>query len=277
MSPRSSHLAPDHRSRQGAHIGAGRGPRLDHPAIAHDREIVGGGHQLADLVAHERHRLAFHLDDGAEGVEQELRLDRREHRGRLVEHEHLGIAPQAFDDLDPLAHADREVADAGVGIDLESVLLADLGDAGSQVAWDQPPDVAEGDVLPHRECLDEREVLVHHPDPVLGSGDRILDLDRDAGAPDLSGIGDDEADQDLHQRRLAGTVLTQHAVDTATVEGEVDIGACRDRAVALGDADQLDRRRGAGLPAGDGAVVGHGRVVMSDGSRMVAAFDQPAA
>ena len=126
-----------------------------------------------------------------------------------------------------MAHADREVADAGIGIDLESVLLADLGDTGSQVAWDQPPDVAEGDVLPHGECFDEREVLMHHPDPVLGSGNRILDLHRGAGAPDLAGVGDDEPDQDLHQRRLAGTVLTEHAVDATTVEREIDVGAGR--------------------------------------------------
>ncbi len=46
------------------------------------------------------------------------------------------------------------------------------------------------------------------------------------------------------------------------MEREIDVVAGDDRAEALGDADQLDRRWGAGLPAGDGAVVGHGWVVM---------------
>ena len=185
--------------------------------------------------------------------------DRREHRRRLVEDEHLGVAPEALDDLDPLPHAGRQVADARVGIDLEPVLLADLGHALTDVARVESADVAERHVLPHRERLDEREVLVHHADAVGSSVDRILDLDRLAVTAHLAGVGDDEADQHLHQRRLAGAVLTEDAVDAPGAQGQVDVVAGDDSAEALGDADQLDRRWGGrSLPTGVVTFLGQG-------------------
>ena len=74
---------------------------------------------------------------------------------------------------------------ARVGIDLEPVLLADLGNAVADVARVELPDVAQGDVLPHGERFDQREVLVHHADAVGRGIDRVLDLDRLAVAAHL--------------------------------------------------------------------------------------------
>ena len=54
------------------------------------------------------------LHDDAQHVEQLLRLRHREHRRRFVEDEHVRVADQALDDLDPLALAGREVVDARV-------------------------------------------------------------------------------------------------------------------------------------------------------------------
>ena len=131
----------------------------------------------------------------------------------------------------------------------QAVLLADLADPLAYPARVEAPDVAERHVLPDGERLDEAEVLVHHGDAVLGGVDRVDDLHGCAVQPDLAGVGQDEADQDLHQRRLAGAVLAEDAVDAPTVQREVDAVAGDDPPEPLGDADQLHGgRRGVDPP-----------------------------
>ena len=49
--------------------------------------------------------------------EQLLGLAGGEHRGRLVQDQHAGVAHQRLDDLDPLLHADGQVLDQGVRVD----------------------------------------------------------------------------------------------------------------------------------------------------------------
>ena len=102
---------------------------------------------------------------------------------------------------------------------------------------------AEHDVLQHRERLDQHEVLVHHAD--AGRDRRVGGVDGGLLAVDAdrAGIGLVEAVEDRHQGRLAGAVLADDAVDRALGDGEVDVLVGVDRAEALVDADQLDRRR----------------------------------
>ncbi len=81
---------------------------------------------------------------------------------------------------------------------------------------------AEHDVFGHGEDGHQHEVLVDHadapPDGVTGIGE----MDRVAVDADLARIGVHQAEQDVHQRRLAGAVLPQQAVDLARLESEVD-------------------------------------------------------
>ena len=56
-------------------------------------------------------------------------LLRREHRGGLVEDEHLRVARQRLDDLDALLHADRQILDERIGVDVEAEPCGDLADA----------------------------------------------------------------------------------------------------------------------------------------------------
>ena len=58
-----------------------------------------------------------------------------------------------------------------------------------------------------------------------------LSVDRDR-----AGVGQNEPDQDLHQRRLAGTVLAEDAMDPPAMQSEVDAVACNDGAEPLGDS-----------------------------------------
>ena len=99
---------------------------------------------------------------------------------------------------------------------------------------------AEHDVFEHGEILDQHEMLVDHAD---AGGDRrlaVVDHDRLAVDADLAGIGLIEAVEDRHQRRLAGAVLADDAVDRALLDLEVDGAVGVDRTEALVDADQLD-------------------------------------
>ena len=105
---------------------------------------------------------------------------------------------------------------------------------------------AEHDVLEHGEILDQHEMLVDHAD---AGGDRrlaVVDGDRPALDADLAGIGLVEAVEDRHQRRLAGAVLADDAVDRARLDLKIDGAVGVDRTEALVDADQLD---GEGLAA----------------------------
>ena len=89
----------------------------------------------------------------------------------------------------------------------------------------------------------QHEMLVNHAD---AGPDRIL---RPADSPllavdqDLPAVGLIVAVEDIHQRRLAGTVLAHDAVDGAGGDAEVDVAVGLDGAEALADATQLDRRR----------------------------------
>jgi hypothetical protein len=149
------------------------GHRRDHRALAHDRDVVGRVQDLAQLVRDEHDGLALALER-AEDLEQAIGLLRREHRGRLVEDQDLGAAMQRLEDLDALLQADRQVADHGVGIDLEAVLRLELADllARPRQAGPEAPCALDPqhEVLQHGHVVDQHEMLVDHAD---AGGDRL--------------------------------------------------------------------------------------------------------
>ncbi len=51
---------------------------------------------------------------------QPFRLDIGQHRGRLVEDQDAGVVIERLEDFDPLLFADREIAEPGIGIDVEA-------------------------------------------------------------------------------------------------------------------------------------------------------------
>ena len=244
------HLAPDHRvgelRRRGLRGVEGR----DHLAAPHHRDAVGQAHDLAQLVGDEDDRLVLALQH-AQHLEELIGLGRRQHRGRLVEHQDFRAAHQRLQDLDPLLQADRQFADDRVGIDLEAVFLAEFGeplaDRARALGEQRAALGAEHDVFEHAERRHQHEVLMHHADAVADRLARRADSDRLAVDADLAGVGLVEAVEDRHQRRLAGAVLADDAVDDAALDDEIDVLVGVNRAEALVDADQLDRGRGSGL------------------------------
>ena len=116
----------------------------------------------------------------------------------------------------------------------------------------------EHDVLQHGEVVGEHEVLEDHPDAGLDRiggalEDELLAVDRDGA---LVGLLDPI--EDLHERRLAGAVLTDEGMHRASPHGELDVLVGHHPREAFGDPVQLDRK----------GPLGHGRLRHVDGAHL---------
>ena len=147
--------------------------------------------------------------------------------------------------IDALLQANRQFLDNSVGIHVQLVVFLQLLQrrAGRirALAEKRATFGTEHQVFEHGEVLDQHEMLVHHPDPGTDGGLTVLDRDRLAVDLDGSLIGLIEAVEDRHQRRLAGAVFTDDAVDRALGDRQIDILVGMHRTELLVDADQFDR------------------------------------
>ena len=187
-------------------------------------------------------RVAQPSHDGHEVVD----LLRRQHRGRLVEDEHGGVAHQRLEDLRPLLDADREILDESVWGHGESVALGDLLDVAPDVTTvEEPQDPTLGLLVPERDVLgdgedrDQHEVLVHHADPGLDRVARSVEVDRATVDQQLTLVRRVQAVEHVHQRALAGTVLAEERVDLTRLDREVDVVVGHQGPEPLGDPLEL--------------------------------------
>jgi hypothetical protein len=173
-------------------------------------------------------------DDGAprppqpvEDGKERSGLGRREHRGGLVENQDPGSPIERARDLGALSLAHREIQGALVEGDLDADLAAELGHARARprrAKGESPAALPEGQILGDRHRGDQGRVLVHHSDPSAprngwGVAGQIHGLSGELEAP---GLGTHQADQDVHQRRLARAVLTEEGVHLAGAQIEID-------------------------------------------------------
>ena len=87
-------------------------------------------------------------------------------------------------------------------------------------------------------------MLVHHPDAGVDRGLRRAELDRLARDHDLALVRVVEPVEDVHQGRLAGTVLAEQRVHLALAQVEVDVVVGHDAREALGDVAHLEHGSG---------------------------------
>src|SRR6202012_3161108 len=235
-------IAADHQRGQFV-LGGARRPLTDHLAPAQDRHRVRDGLDFLQLVRDEHDGLAAG-PQLPHDPEQVLGLARGEHRGRLVQDQHLGLADQGPEDLHPLLHADRQVLGQRVRVDPQPVLLGQLADLGPHPAPVEPAQrlgllVAQGHVLRHGEHRHQHEVLVHHADARVERVPRRVDGDRLAVHHDLALVRLKQPVEDVHQGGLARPVLAEQGVDGARGDGKVDVIVGHEAAEALRDALQL--------------------------------------
>jgi hypothetical protein len=220
-----------------------RGHRLtatDHGDLVRDLE------HLVQMVADEQHRetLRRQLVDRPEEV---AHLLRHQHRSWLVEDQDARAAVQHLEDLDPLPLTHTEVLDEGIRSHPEAVGLRDLADPAARGGEVQPDALArlaaEHHVLEHREVVGQHEVLVHHPDAGRDGLARRPEGDGSAVDLDRAFVRALHAVQDLHQRRLAGAVLTDERVHTASTHRDVDVAVGDDSREPFGDSREPDGDR----------------------------------
>jgi len=217
--------------------------RLHHPAVAQNGGRMA---QLAHLL-----QPVGDIDDGpallrqtAQGYEEARRLLRGEHGSRLVENDDPWIGQQATDDLHPLTLAHGQVGHQHIRIQRQAVLLRNLADACRQIPHVVPSGHGQGDVLRHRERLEQGEVLEHHADAQLAGARRRGDGHRPAAEQDFTGIRLQRAIDDLYESGFAGAVLAQQGMDLPRPYGQGDVVIGRDLAEMLRDAAHLQQWRG---------------------------------
>ena len=100
-----------------------------HGPGAHDADLVGHRHDLAQLVGDQDDGAALRLEV-AQDAEQMVGLLRRQHAGGLVQDQDVRAAEQGLEDLDPLLHAHGQARHRRVEVDLEPVVALQRRDLG---------------------------------------------------------------------------------------------------------------------------------------------------
>ena len=242
------HVAPDHVLDREARRDLRPRPRRDPAAVAQHRHAVGDLEHLVQAVADEQDRHAArrelpHL------LEELCDLVRGERRRGLVHDQHAHVERDGLGDLDGLLRGHRQRARGLPHVHAH----VEAGEDGLRVAVHPAPAhegaavlVADEDVLRDVEVGEDRRLLVDRRDPVALRVGRALERHLLAVAADRPGVRRVDAGHDLDQRRLAGAVLAQQRVHLARVERQRHVGERLGGVEALGDALELEDRRGHG-------------------------------
>src|SRR6267378_1803553 len=119
------------------------GGRRDDFAMAHDGDAVGDIDDFTELMRDKNNRLAF-FGEAAKNFEETLRLLGGEHGGRLIHDQQPRAAIERLEELDPLLHADGEIGDSSLWIDIESVAGSQRGDFMARLCEVHRADGADG-------------------------------------------------------------------------------------------------------------------------------------
>ena len=241
-------FASDHQRDDPGHRRAGGGKRFDGLAVAHHRHAVGDALHLVHLVGDVDDADAMGLqvlDDG----EQMFDLGLIERRRGLVHHQHFRVEREGLGDLDKLLARDREVADFSGRIDRHLHPLEQRGGGGvllrlvDEHAETAARLAADEDVLGGRHVVHQEQFLMNDADAQFLRGARSRNRDGLALDDDLASVGLDDAGEHLHQRRLAGAVLSHQGVDFAGAQVEARAAKRLHAWERLLDQTQFDQHR----------------------------------
>ena len=216
------------------------------------------GHAVADIDDADAARLELRDDP-----EQLAGLALGQRSGRLVEDQDRAVERQRLGDLDDLLLGDRQFPDQRLRIDLGERGKYAASAVAQRAIIHQPGAPAIGrrhrDVLGDRDVRAERDLLMHQPDAERMRPLRRGDLDGPAIDQDLAAIGPEDTVDNVHQRRLAGSVLAHQRMHLALAEREADTVERTHRAEILADIADFE---GEGL---------HGSARREEGDRRSAA------
>ena len=214
-------------------------------ALAQNAAAVCNGHDLVQLVGDEEDGLALLLEP-AHDLHQLVDLLRGQNCSGLVEDQDLVVAVEHLQDLHALLHTDRDVADEGVRVHAQAVLLAQGHDLPAGLRLLQKAQLVglhtQDDVVQNAEALHQLEVLVHHADAQCIGIVGVADGDLLAIFEDLTLFRLVQAKQNAHQRTLARAVLAQQSVYLAFAQLQGDVVVCLDTGEFLGNVEHLDHK-----------------------------------
>ena len=214
----------DHHSDDLRVVGVLDGTRGDVAAVAHDRDAVADMAEFLQAMGDVDERRPPVLE-AANDAEELFDLAFRDRSGRFVEDENAWRLGKRLGDLDHLLLGGAEIAYPRVRGDVDLEVAEHLGDAlpgGTPVEPISPPErfIAEEDVFLDGHGRNQIEFLVDRADaerPRLTWTGDAHDLAADDDLPGVTGQG---AAQNVDERRLAGAVLADQAVNLALAEFE---------------------------------------------------------
>ena len=237
------HRSADHHSGQLLLGDVRRVDRADAFSLAQNRHAVRHRHDLVELVRDKQNRLAVG-GKALHDLHQLVDLLRGEYRRRLVKDQDLVVAVEHLEDLHALLHADRDVLDLRVEIDMQPVFLGQRSHGAACLFLLQEAELrglgAENDVVEDGEHVDQLEVLMHHADAERGGVVGVIDLHDLAVFEDLAALGPVQPEQHRHQRGLARAVLAEQGVNLAAPQRQRHIIVGHDAGKHLGDVPHLD-------------------------------------
>ena len=148
--------------------------------------------------------------------------------GRFVHDQELGVGDDGAADRDELSARDRQFGNRSVEVQRDVQLLQRASSGSPDGAPVDRPHAAavkpDSDVLGDRQVREQRQVLVDHLDAEAAALNRVemrigVSFDDDPA----SGVGADDAGDDLDHRRLAGSIAPDEAMDLTLRKVEIDV------------------------------------------------------
>ena len=215
-------LAPEHHRHELDARQFGNRARSDEAPVAQHGDPVADRIDLIEEMGDEDDADAAALEI-PQDLEKRLDLVRVEAGGRLVEDEHLGREIDGARDGDDLLDGHR-IGAQGIGdVDIEAIACQKLRGTAAHLAGAHEAEAvrltADEEVFRHRQVRQQVHLLIDGADAKRERVGRIARVDVLPVEANGAGIALEHARQHLDQRRLAGAVLAQQAVDLAAHAG----------------------------------------------------------
>ena len=219
-------------------------------SVAHNGHVVGNAPDFLHLVGDINDAYAAcleHIDDG----EEHLNLRLGQGRGRLVQHNNLGVEGNSFCNFHHLTARNGHGGHDGTRVDVDAEflkiqILKDLhghvvfglvGNEGHLSAAELDSRIApEPNVVHHATLQRLIQLLMHHGDAVVQRIAGRLEVNLFAVEPDCARILAVNAEKALHQRGFTGAVFAHECMDGTGTDGQLCIVKRFDAGEGLADA-----------------------------------------
>ena len=194
--------------------------------IPHHDHIVADCKNLVEKMADVDDRHAFGLQP-AHDVEKPRALSGRQGRCRFVEDQNLRVPAKRPRDFHQLTIAEAEIADHRRGIDIGAEALEKLAGAAKAFRIIDPAEPlwkrVDENVLADRHGRQRIELLLDKADPGLQGFNRRSQRNRQSSNDDLAGVPINDAAEDVHQGRLAGSIRADERRHSAGSSREIGV------------------------------------------------------